>query len=149
MSDSPSFDINALTARMHDLQGRLAGLGGMKDSEMTGHAGGGLVTAKVNPDGVLTSLRVDPSVIDPDDPQTLEDLVIAAVSSAQSTLREMRAKQVGDFTESMLGLTEGLREENKQQRNARTTDPLGALKTLADHGVTPPPSSTKDGPAPR
>ncbi|MFD9811693.1 YbaB/EbfC family nucleoid-associated protein [Streptomyces sp. NPDC059080] len=131
MSDSPSFDIAALTQRMRDLQGNLSALGGLKDSEMTGHARGGLVIAKVDSDGTLTSLRVDPSVIDPDDPQSLEDSVVTAVAAAQSALREVRAKQVNTFTEGMLTLADGLRTENQQHH---------------DSPVTAPAPSPKDGP---
>ncbi|MFF9478625.1 YbaB/EbfC family nucleoid-associated protein [Streptomyces sp. NPDC014733] len=142
MADSPSFDIAALTQRMRDLQGNLAGLGGLKDSEMTGHARGGLVTAKVDSDGMLTSLRVDPSVLDPDDPQSLEDSVVTAVAAAQTALREMRAQQVDAFTEGMLSLADGLRTENQQRRDSPLTDPLLARAT------TPPPAP-EGGPAAR
>ncbi|MEU3710930.1 YbaB/EbfC family nucleoid-associated protein [Streptomyces catenulae] len=142
MADSPSFDIAALTRRMRDLQGNLAGLGGLKDSEMTGHARGGLVTAKVDADGMLTSLRVDPSVIDPEDPQSLEEMVVTAVAAAQSTLREMRKQQVGEFTEGMLSLADGLRTENRHLRASPLTDPQAA-------GFTAPVPSAEDGPGKR
>ncbi|MGW1838345.1 YbaB/EbfC family nucleoid-associated protein [Streptomyces sp. NPDC002067] len=149
MADSPSFDIGAITERMRDLQTQLSRLGEAKDTETTGHAGGGLVTAKVDSDGVLTSLRMDPSVVDPDDVQSLESLIIEAVSSAQSTLRDMRAKQVGQFTDGMLDLTAGLREQNTLLQNAPSTDPNRPIKTLTDLGVVTPPASTKGTPDPR
>ncbi|GAA3179175.1 MULTISPECIES: YbaB/EbfC family nucleoid-associated protein [Streptomyces] len=142
MADSPSFDIAALTQRMRDLQGNLASLGGLKDSAMTGHARGGLVTAKVDSDGMLTSLRVDPSVIDPDDPQSLEEMVVTAVAAAQAALRDMRAKQVGEFTEGMLSLADGLRTENQHYRDSPLTDPLLSRAATS-------PSAPEGGPAAR
>lgn len=145
MADSSSFDIAAITERMRALQGNLAGLGGLKDSQMTGHARGGLVTAKVDADGTLTSLRVDPSVIDPDDPQSLEDAVVTAVAAAQAALRDMRSKQIGEFTEGMLGLANGLRAENRQYSDGSPHVDPSAAQAVAQAAAPAP----KDGPGPR
>lgn len=143
MSDRPSFDLAALTERMRSLQGSLAGMNdAIGSGEATGHAGGGLVTAKVNGEGRVTSLRMDPSVIDPDDPQSLEEMVVTAVAAAQAALRDMRAKQVGEFTEGMLSLADGLRTENQHYRDSPLTDPLLSRAATS-------PSAPEGGPAAR
>lgn len=45
-------------------------------------SGGGIVTATVNCRQELIDIKIDPSAIDPDDPEMLEDLIIAAVNAA-------------------------------------------------------------------
>ena len=50
-------------------------------AEVTGTAGGGLVTAVMSGTGELRSMTIDPSVLDPDDTETVQDLVVAAVLS--------------------------------------------------------------------
>ncbi|MEU3708681.1 YbaB/EbfC family nucleoid-associated protein [Streptomyces catenulae] len=143
MSDRPSFDLAALTERMRNLQGSLAGMNdAVGSAEATGHAGGGLVTAKVNGEGRVTSLRMDPSVIDPDDPQTLEDLIIGAIDAAQSTLRAARAEQVEEFTQGLTGLAAGLREQTARRPKSPPVNPFAGL---TDGAAQPP----QGGPAPR
>ena len=57
--------------------------GSLAESEVTGSAGNGLVTVVVNGSGDLLRLRIDPSVVDPADIETLEDLIVAAVHDAR------------------------------------------------------------------
>jgi len=45
-------------------------------------AGGGMVTAKANGGGELVEIRIDPRAIDPEDPELLADLVLAAANEA-------------------------------------------------------------------
>ena len=49
----------------------------LAEAELTGTAGGGLVTATVAGTGELKSIKIDPKAVDPDDVETLEDLVVA------------------------------------------------------------------------
>ena len=53
-------------------------------AEVTGSAGGGLVTATVTGSGELRSVTIDPTVVDPDDMETLQDLVVAAGPAPQA-----------------------------------------------------------------
>ena len=57
--------------------------------------GGGLVKATVSGDGALLTISIDPSVVDPDDVETLEDLVVAAVHEATRLAREMQHEKLG------------------------------------------------------
>ena len=66
--------------------------------EVTGHAGGGLVTATVAGDGQLKALVIDPSVVDPADVETLADLVIAAVRDATRAAAELAEQSMGSVT---------------------------------------------------
>lgn len=54
----------------------------LNDQEFEGSAGGGVVKATVKGDGSLVGVTIDPSVIDPEDPELLGDLVVAAVNQA-------------------------------------------------------------------
>jgi nucleoid-associated protein EbfC len=45
-------------------------------------AGGGMVTVKANGGGEIVEIRIDPKAIDPDDPEMLADIVMAAANEA-------------------------------------------------------------------
>jgi nucleoid-associated protein EbfC len=62
-----------------------------------GSAGGGAVTIEVNGSLDFRSVRIDPSVVDPDDPSLLEDLVLAALHDAVARLNEVQQGAMGDF----------------------------------------------------
>jgi nucleoid-associated protein EbfC len=53
-------------------------------TEVTGTAGGGLVTATVTGAGEVIAVKIDPKAVDPDDTETLEDLVVAAIRDGQA-----------------------------------------------------------------
>ena len=63
----------------------------LANTEVTGSAGGGLVTATMTGSGELTALTIAPSVVDPDDVDTLQDLVVAAVRDASRAAAELTA----------------------------------------------------------
>lgn len=54
----------------------------LEAKEFTAKAGGGVVTAVVNGNREVTKITIDPSAVDPDDVEMLEDLVMAAVNEA-------------------------------------------------------------------
>ncbi len=65
--------------------------------EVEGSAGGGLVKAKVTGMGELINLDIDPEVIDPTEPETLADLVVAAIGDATSRAGDIAAAELGPF----------------------------------------------------
>jgi DNA-binding YbaB/EbfC family protein len=69
--------------------------------------GGGLVKASVTGDGTLRTVSIDPSVVDPGDVETLEDLVVAAVHEATRLAKEMQAEKLGAATAGLGGLDLG------------------------------------------
>jgi DNA-binding YbaB/EbfC family protein len=59
-------------------------------------AGGGMVTVKANGAGEILEIKIAPEAIDPDDPELLADLVLAAVNAALAKSKaEMEAKMSG------------------------------------------------------
>ena len=70
------------------LQAKMAKLQETLDSEkISASSGGGMVTATVDGKGAVKSVRIDPACVDPADVEMLEDLVVAAVSEAQTKAR--------------------------------------------------------------
>jgi nucleoid-associated protein EbfC len=89
-------DIQALLAQAQDMQRQLmSAQAELAETEVSGDAGGGLVTAVVTGAGELRSLRIDPSVVDPADVETLADLVVAAVRDANRAAAELQAQAMG------------------------------------------------------
>lgn len=68
------------------------------ETEVEGSAGGGLVTATMTGTGELVSLRIDPKAVDPDDVETLQDLVVAAVRDASRVVSEITQQTMGPLT---------------------------------------------------
>jgi DNA-binding YbaB/EbfC family protein len=60
--------------------------------------GGGVVRATVTGEGELREIKIDPSVVDPDDVETLEDLVVAAVIEATRQAKELQSQKMGAVT---------------------------------------------------
>jgi DNA-binding YbaB/EbfC family protein len=73
----------------------------LAEAEVTGSAGSGLVTAVVNGSGDLLRLKIDPSVVDPADVETLEDLVIAAVHDARRAAEGVASSAMGSVTSGL------------------------------------------------
>ena len=69
----------------------------VEEAEVEGQASGGLVKVTVKGDKTPVSISIDPSVVDPDDVEMLEDLVLAAFNDACSKAEEFRASKMGKF----------------------------------------------------
>jgi DNA-binding YbaB/EbfC family protein len=64
----------------------------LAEATFEGTAGGGVVTAVVRGSGELVSVTIDPAVLDPDDPEMVGDLVVAAVNQALKGIQEAAAE---------------------------------------------------------
>ena len=73
----------------------------LKDEEVTATAGGGMVTVKVSGDQVVKSIEIKPEAIDPDDPELLQDMVLAAVNEGMRASQELAAQKMGGLTGGM------------------------------------------------
>jgi DNA-binding YbaB/EbfC family protein len=78
----------------------------LADAEVTGSAGGGLVTATVSGGGELKMLNIDPKVVDPDDVDTLADLVVAAVRDANNNAQKLAEEKMGPLAGGLGGLAD-------------------------------------------
>ena len=70
----------------------------LADTTVEATAGGGVVKATVSGEGDLRAISIDPSVVDPDDIETLEDLVVAAVHEAVRQARALQQEKMGAAT---------------------------------------------------
>ena len=75
-------------------------------------AGGGMVTVTISGDLAVKEIVIDPEAIDPEDPELLQDMVLAAVNEAIRQAQELAATRMGGATGGMdlgsLGLPPGL-----------------------------------------
>jgi DNA-binding YbaB/EbfC family protein len=76
----------------------------LAEMEVTGTAGGGLVTVTMTATGEARSVKIDPSAVDPDDVETLEDLVLAALVNAGEAARAKTEETMGPLQAGMPGL---------------------------------------------
>lgn len=72
---------------------------GIDKIEVEASSGGGMVTVRMNGKKELLSLKLSPDAITPDDPELIEDLVIAAVNEVGRKVDE----QVQELTQGMAG----------------------------------------------
>lgn len=63
-----------------------------------GTAGGGMVTATVNGKGQLLGIKIDPSIINKEDVEMLEDLIIAAFNDAKNKIDERMNQEMSSIT---------------------------------------------------
>ena len=84
--------------QLADAQAKLA------EAEVEGSAGGGLVTARVTGAGEVLSIKIDPKAVDPDDVESLEDLVVAAIRDAASNAQELQQTTMGPLAGGLGGL---------------------------------------------
>jgi DNA-binding YbaB/EbfC family protein len=76
----------------------------LAEAELTGTAGGGLVSVTVSGAGEIKAVKIDPRAVDPEDVETLEDLVLAAVHNANDAVRKLTEEKMGPVTGGMGGL---------------------------------------------
>ena len=76
----------------------------LADARVSGSAGGGLVEATVSGSGELVALTIAPAAVDPEDTETLADLVLAAVRDANAAAQKLQAERMGPLTQGLGGL---------------------------------------------
>lgn len=84
-----------MQAKMAEVQEQL------KDETVDASAGGGMVKVTMSGDLQLKSITIDPSAVDPEDVELLEDMVAAAVSEALRAAQELAGTKMGAVTGGM------------------------------------------------
>lgn len=84
--------------RVAEVQKRLSNL------TAEGSSGGGLVIVKATGDGNITGINIDPSAVDTNDLELLEDLLVAAISDAQRKSKELQEQEMGSAMGGLGGL---------------------------------------------
>lgn len=88
----------AMQAQLMNAQAEIAA------TEVVGEAGGGLVRVVGNGIGEVTAVAIDPKVIDPEDPETLQDLVVGALSDLAAKKDALAAQKMGPLAGGLGGL---------------------------------------------
>jgi DNA-binding YbaB/EbfC family protein len=79
----------------------------LADKQVTATAGGGKVTVVANGAGDVISIKIDKSVVDPEDVEMLEDLILTGVQKAITEGKELAQSEMSKLTSGM-GLPPGL-----------------------------------------
>ncbi len=84
--------VQKMQAKMADLQEEL------EKVEVEGSSGGGMVKVIANGKGEISSVTIDPEVIDPEDAEMLQDLIVAAFNQAREKSQELQSEQMSKVT---------------------------------------------------
>lgn len=108
MGKGPS-NLNGLMRQAQKMQEEMEALKEeFSEKEFTVNAGGGAVTLVINGDKKVLSLEIQPEIVDPDDVETLQDIIIAAVNEGigkvESEYNESVEKITGNSGMSIPGL---------------------------------------------
>ncbi len=102
-------DMSKLMKQAQDMQSKMTDAQARLDEiEVTAEAGAGMVQATVTAKGELKSLKIDPTLFNPDDREVVEDLIVAAVKEARIKGAEAAQAEMGKVTEGM-GLPPGMK----------------------------------------
>ena len=91
-----------MQTKMTDMQERLEKI------EVTGESGAGLVKAISTAKGKIVGLDIDPKILQPDEKEVIEDLIVAAIATAQEKASVREKQEIANIGESM-GLPPGMK----------------------------------------
>jgi nucleoid-associated protein EbfC len=96
MQPSGAPDMSALLAQAQQMQQQLmeAQLK-LAATEILGQAGGGLVKVTMKGNGEVVAVSIDPKVVDPDDVETLQDLIVGALEDASAQVTSLAQSRLG------------------------------------------------------
>lgn len=72
-------------------------------TEVVGQAGNGLVEVTMTATGEVRGIRIDPKIVDPDDVETLQDLVVGAFQDAGRAAQDAQAAKMGPLAGGLGG----------------------------------------------
>jgi DNA-binding YbaB/EbfC family protein len=106
---SGQFDVQAIMQQAQQMQQQvLAVQAELAETEVIGQAGNGLVQVTMTATAEVRGVRIDPKVVDPDDVDTLQDLLVGAIHDAARAAQELQAEKMGPLTGALGGGLGGL-----------------------------------------
>ena len=99
-------NVQGMIKKMQDDMARVQAELEAKEYEIK--AGGGVVTVKMNGKKQVLSIDIAPEIVDPDDIETLSDIMVAAVNEAIKTVEDDAAEQMGKVTGGLGSMMGGL-----------------------------------------
>lgn len=101
--------MGALLAQAQAMQEQLmSAQAELAEAEVTGQAGNGLVTVTQTATGEIRGIRIDPKIVDPDDVETLQDLIVGALADAGDAAATLQAEKMGPLAGGMGDMGGGL-----------------------------------------
>ena len=92
-------DLMKILQQAQEMQGRLQQLqDDLQSQTVSATSGGGMVTVVADGKGQVTSIKIDPSVVDASDVEMLEDLLMAAVRETQKKATDLAKDEMGKLT---------------------------------------------------
>jgi DNA-binding YbaB/EbfC family protein len=92
-------NIGALMKQAQEMGGKMQAIQEeLKTKKVTGAAGGGLVEVDVNGLSEVIAVRIDPSLIEKNEREMIEDLLPAAFNAAQTKAKQMHAEALQSLT---------------------------------------------------
>ena len=73
----------------------------LKDVEVSSSAVGGMVKVTATADMQITSVKIDPDAVDPDDVELLEDMIVATINDALNSAQDVANQQMSSLTGGM------------------------------------------------
>jgi nucleoid-associated protein EbfC len=100
-----SFDMNKMMQQVAQMQAEMQkAQEELANETVEASAGGGMVTVKATGALEIVEIKIDPKAIDPDDPQMLEDLVLAATNEALRSAQSLMESRLGGLAGGLGGL---------------------------------------------
>jgi nucleoid-associated protein EbfC len=95
-------DMSALLAQAQQMQQQLIqAQEQLAATDVHGQAGGGLVQVTMKGSGEVVALSIDPKVVDPDDVETLQDLIVGALADASAQVASLAQSRLGPLADGL------------------------------------------------
>lgn len=95
-------DLMGLMKQAQAMQEKMAeAQAALDETQVTGESGGGMVAVTLSAKGDMKALRIDPTMIDPSEPEILEDLILAAHNEARRKAEEKQKELMQDATSGL------------------------------------------------
>jgi DNA-binding YbaB/EbfC family protein len=97
-------DMNKLMQQMGQMQEQMQkAQDELANETVEATAGGGMITVVANGAGEIRQIKIDPKAIDPNDPEMLEDMIVAAVNEAIRSAHSLMESKLGGLAGGALG----------------------------------------------
>ncbi len=92
-------NLGQMMKQAQEIQERMASLQeDLATAEVVGQSGGGMVEVTLSGKGEARRLRLDSSLLDPNETEVLEDLIVAAINDARAKAEKMAAERMAEIT---------------------------------------------------
>jgi DNA-binding YbaB/EbfC family protein len=98
-------DMNKMLEQVQEMQTQMQkAQEELKNETVQATAGGGMVTVTATGGGEIKEIKIDPKAIDPDDPEMLADMVVAAVNEALRSAQSLLEAKLGPALGGLQGM---------------------------------------------